>query len=81
LLVFAFLPFLFAHNYYYALPAMVFGPSLFPPSRFGLNPTSGGYALGALFYAVVAFALSFPVAWLVGVRTRHDPDGTMKRTR
>ena len=70
----AFLPMLTAHNYYYLLPATVFGPALFSSAEFGLIPTSRGYAVGAIFYAIIAFALSLPLSWLLRRGWHHDSD-------
>ena len=70
----AFLPMLMAHHYYYLVPATVFGSSLFPSEEFGLIPTSGGDAVGAAFYAIIAFALAFPISWLFRRGWHNDSD-------
>jgi hypothetical protein len=64
----AFLPMLKAHNFYYSLPAAIFGQSLFPAEEFGLLPTFAGYVVAAILYALIAIALSFPVCWLFRVQ-------------
>ena len=66
-----FLPALIAHNLYYRLPAMIFGESLFPAEEFGLIPTSAGYAVAAILYALIAIVLSFPVCWLLKLREQE----------
>ena len=67
-----FLPALMAHNFYYSLPAMIFGQSLFPVEEFGFLPNSAGNAVAAILYTLIAIALSFPVCWLVRLGGHYD---------
>ena len=67
-LVFA--PALLLFNLYYRLPAMIFGSSLFQSTEFGLRPTTGGYAVAAVLYGLIALALFVPIYWLFARKGR-----------
>ena len=62
---FGFFAVLWLHYYYYLLPTAMFGEPMFPVEEFGPIPTPAGYAVAAIFYAAVAFVISFPICWLI----------------
>jgi hypothetical protein len=71
---FAFGAALVLHARYYQLPAAIFGDSMYPAEEFGPFPTPAGYAIAALFYAALAFVISFPINWFIRRRMIHSDE-------
>ena len=62
----------YASLFYYGFARIFLGESLIPLGMMGPNPTTMGYVLAAVFYALIALALSWLLFRLT--RSRVSPD-------
>jgi len=65
---------LYLYNFYFVLPAAIFGEGLFPSHEFGYDPSTTGILVASVFYGIISIPLALLICRVLEKRGIIKPD-------